>query len=184
MSVQSEHDVVEFQISVNDAVLVEVLEGKADLSRVKPVSMLATILYIIICLNILCAFGAELSSLDVQHEITTTNVLHDEVDSSLGLETGVEVQQKGVPLLVGNQEHPLLRTRALHFVILDNELLLQNLDGVQLLGSLGFSQHDLSKVSFTQHSKKVEMVQSYPLASALRVGCGRDLLSWHFCNCG
>lgn len=136
------------------------------------------------CDNILCALGAELSSLNVQHEITTADVFHDEVNSSLGLEAGMQVQQKGMPLLVRNQEHSLLRTRALHFVVLDNELLFENLDGVQLLGGLGFSQHDLAKVTLAQHSKEVEVVQSYPLAGALCVGCRRNLLSWHFCYCG
>ena len=130
--------------------------------------------------NILCALGTELPPLDVQHQITTTDVLHDEVYSSLGLETSVKVEQEGVPLLVRDQENSLLRTRALHFVVLDDELLLQNLDGVQLLGTLRLSQHDLSEVTLTQNGKEVEVVQSYSLASSLRVCCRCDLLSLRF----
>lgn len=42
VSVQSKHNVIEFQITVDDAVLVEVLEGEADLGRIKPVSMSAS----------------------------------------------------------------------------------------------------------------------------------------------
>lgn len=50
----------------------------------------------------------ELSALNVQHQITTANVLHDEVDSRFRLKTGVEVQQERMAFLVSNKKYPLL----------------------------------------------------------------------------
>lgn len=47
-------------------------------------------------------------------------------------------------LLVGSLENTLLRAGAGHFIVLDNELLLQDLDGVESLSHLVLSQHDLS----------------------------------------
>ena len=54
----------------------------------------------------------ELFALDVQHEITSADVLHDEVDTRLGLETRMETEQEGVSLSGSSQEYPLLRPRA------------------------------------------------------------------------
>ena len=114
VTVECEENVVEFQITVDDTVFVEVLQGKADLGGVE-----------------LCALGTELASLNVQHQITTRHVLHDKVDAGLGLETGVQVCQEGVLLFVGNEEHALLRSSRLNFVVLDDEFFLEDLDGVQ-----------------------------------------------------
>ena len=99
--------------------------------------------------DLLSSLSAELAPLDVQHQITTADVLHDEVDTSLCLETSVQAKQERVSLLVRNQEHSLLRTCALDFVILNDKLLLQDLDGVQLLCTLGFCQHDLTEVTLS-----------------------------------
>ena len=96
----------------------------------------------------------------MQHQITTTDVLHDEVDTGFGLETGVQVEKEGMTFLVCNQEHTLFGLGALYFIILDDEFLLQNLDGIQLAGALGFSQHDLSEVTLSENSKEVEVIQS------------------------
>ena len=45
--------------------------------------------------------------------------------------------------LVGHGEHPLLDHGALDVVVLDDDVLLQDLDGVQLVGALSLGQHDL-----------------------------------------
>lgn len=105
----------------------------------------------------------------MQHQITTANILHDEVDASLCLETGVQIEQERVSLLVCNQEHSLLGACALDFIVLNNELLLQDLDGVQLLCALGLGKHDLTEVTLSKDCKEVEVVQTYPSASTLRV---------------
>jgi hypothetical protein len=66
----------------------------------------------------------------MKHEIAATDVLHDKIYSRFRLETGMEVGQEWVPLPVRDEEHPLLGSYALHFVVLDDELFLQNLDRV------------------------------------------------------
>ena len=123
----------------------EVLQSQTNLSSVE--------------LRPLCS---ELTPLDVQHQITTTDILHDKVYSCLSLETCVEIQQEWMPLLVGDKEDSLFRSRAFDFVVLDDEFLLEHLDGVKLLGCLGFCKHDLSEVALTQDCEEVEMVESYP----------------------
>ena len=40
-------------------------------------------------------------------------------------------------------EHPSLHNRRLYVVILDDDVLLEDLDGVKLVGSLPLSQHHL-----------------------------------------
>lgn len=101
-----------------------------------------------------------MASLNVQHQITTTDILHDEVNTGLGLETSMQVQQEWVPLLVSNQKHALLRFGTLNFVVLDNELLLQNLDSIKLACAFCLGQHDLSEVTFSKNSKEVKVIQS------------------------
>ncbi|KAI6769226.1 hypothetical protein HG531_010330 [Fusarium graminearum] len=139
----------QLQITVNNTVLVEVLERQADLGGVE-----------------LRTLSTELTSLNVQHQITTTNVLHDEVHTGLCLEACMQVGQEWVSAPVGNQEHTLLRTDTLDFIILDDELLLENLDGIELSRALGFGQHNFTEVTLAQHSQEVEMIKSDTLASS------------------
>lgn len=129
MTIKSKENIIQLQVTVYDAVFVEILECKTNLGSVEPVPCLVwfdkfTGLYL---LGTLCT---KLTSLDVQHQISTTNIFHDKVDSRLRLETGMQIQQEWMTLLVRNQEHPLFGSRTLDFVILNDELLLQNFDGV------------------------------------------------------
>lgn len=62
-------------------------------------------------------------------------------DPHHGLEGGVKLSQEG--RLPGQRQHPLLHHGALHVVILDHDVLLQNLDGVQLLRAFALSKHHL-----------------------------------------
>jgi hypothetical protein len=50
----------------------------------------------------------ELLLLDVQHEISSTDVLHDKVDPCLGLEARMKSQQERVTFLSRSHEDPLL----------------------------------------------------------------------------
>ncbi len=54
----------------------------------------------------------ELLFLDVQHEIPSADVLHDEVDSCLRLEAGVKSKEEGVTFLSSSEENPLFGLRA------------------------------------------------------------------------
>ena len=121
---------------------------------------------------LLGALSSELSTLNVEHQIATTNVLHDEVHSSLRLETSVEVRQERVPFPVGDQEHPLFRSHALNLVVFNNELLLENFDRIQSPRTLRLGQHDLSEVALTQNCQEIEVIETYPL-SRTRIGCQR-----------
>lgn len=96
---------------------------------------------------LLRTLSAKLATLNVPHQITTTDVLHDEIHSRLGLETSMQVRQERMAFPVGDQEYSLLRACALDLVVLNDELLLQDLDGIQPSGLLRFSQHDLAKVA-------------------------------------
>jgi hypothetical protein len=148
--IKRQENVVQFQVTVDDAVLVEVLQSQTHLGSVK-----------------LRSLGAKLSALDVQHEITTADVLHDEVHPGLRLETGVEIEQERVAFLVRDEEHPLLGPYALYLVIFYDEFLLENFDRVQLLCGLGLGQHDLAKVTFSENSKEVEVIEPNAAARAL-----------------
>lgn len=58
-----------------------------------------------------------------------------------GLEAGVELCEEG--RLVSLGQHPLLHHRAFNVIILDHDVFLQDLDGVQLLRRLHLRQHYL-----------------------------------------
>jgi hypothetical protein len=148
--IKRQENIVQLQVAVDDAVLVEVLQRETNLSGVE-----------------LRALGAELPALDVQHEIAAADVLHDKVHARLRLETGMQIEQEGVALLVRDEEHPLLGPYALDLVVFDNELLFENLDGVQLLRRLGLGQHDLTKVTLSENSKEVEVIEADAAARAL-----------------
>ena len=67
----------------------------------------------------------------MKHQITTANVLHNEVNTSLGLETSMQIRQERMSFPVRHQEHALFGSYALNFVVFDNEFLLENLDRVK-----------------------------------------------------
>lgn len=64
-----------------------------------------------------------------------------------------------MPLLRGGQEHPLFGSRAFHLIVVDNEFLLQNLDGIQAVCLLLFRQHYFTEVSFSEYRKEVKVIQ-------------------------
>ena len=79
---------------------------------------------------LLCSPGSKLSTLDMQHKIASADILHHEIYSCLGLEAGMKIRKKRVPLFVRNEEYPLLRFCAFHFVVLDDELLFEHFNGI------------------------------------------------------
>jgi hypothetical protein len=136
-------------IPVNDALAMEVLQCQKNLTSVK-----------------LGLSKRELLLLDMQHEITSADVFHDEVDSGLRLETGVKFEQEWVTFLSGGQEDTLFglstgggwrdqrKSRLIcksdspfNFIVFNDEFLLQNLDSPQLLRLLLLCQHYLSEIT-------------------------------------
>jgi len=60
-----------------------------------------------------------------------------------GLEAGVQLgEERRFPL---QRQNPLLHHGALHVVVLDHHVLLQDLHGVQLVGALPLRQHHLRR---------------------------------------
>ena len=108
--------------------------------------------------HLLGAFTSKLAALNVQHQITSTDVFHDKVDTRLRLKAGMEIQQEGVSLFVGDQENSLLGFGTLDLVVFNDEFLFQNLDGIQFLGGLRFCKHDFAKVTLTKYSEEIEML--------------------------
>jgi hypothetical protein len=54
----------------------------------------------------------ELLALNVQHQVSTRNVLHDKVDTSLCLEARVQAKKERVAFTRGREEDSLLRASA------------------------------------------------------------------------
>ena len=76
----------------------------------------------------------------------------------------MQVGQEGMTFPVGNQEHSLLRSNTFHFIVLNDKLFLENLDGEQSPRTLRFCEHDLTKIALTQNSKEVEVIEADSLA--------------------
>ena len=66
------------------------------------------------------------------------------------LEARVQLHQEG--RLEGHGKHPLLYHGTLYVVILDDDVLLEYLDGIQLVCALPFRQHDLLEHHNTSHN--------------------------------
>lgn len=77
---------------IDDAILVKVLECKQHFGGVE-----------------LSPPRCKLFALDVEHEVSARDVLHDKVDASLGLETRVQSEEERMSLACSSEEDPLLR---------------------------------------------------------------------------
>jgi hypothetical protein len=53
-------------------------------------------------------------------------------------------------LLISNQEYSFLRSRAFDLIIFNDELFLQDFNGIQLLGCFGLCKHDFAKITFAK----------------------------------
>lgn len=148
VSIHGKENIIELQVTVDNTILVEVLQCQADFCSIE-----------------LSTLSTELPTLNVQHEITTTDILHDEVNSGFCLETSVEVEQEWVTFLVGDEEDTLLRPCAFNLVVLNDKLFLEYFDGIQVLGLLGLRKHDLTEVTLTEHSQEVEIIQTNAAAT-------------------
>ena len=92
----------------------------------------------------------------------------------------MKTKQKWMPFSGSGQENAFLRSRAvaqktlsverpwvkscykpLHFVIVNDKFLLQNLNRVEAVGFLLFRQHDFSEISFSEHGQEVEVIQPH-----------------------
>jgi hypothetical protein len=76
---------------VDDTFGVEILQSEEHLTGVE-----------------LCLTEGELLLLDVKHEIASTDVLHDKVNTGLGLEARMQAEQERMSFLSGREEDALL----------------------------------------------------------------------------
>lgn len=127
--------------------------------------------------NLLCSSFRELTTLNVPHQITTTDIFHHKIDSGLCLESGMKIDQEWMSFTISGLEHTSLGTNTrlsgvkdtshfcissilpFNFIIINDKSLLQHLDGIQLLIKLFFCQHDLTKITLAKHCQETEIIQ-------------------------
>lgn len=80
----------------------------------------------------------------MEHEIPSRDVLHDKEEMVSGLEAGVESSEEG--RLGLHRQHLAFVQSALHIIFLDDQVLLQTLNGVHVTSSLVFRQKHLCYV--------------------------------------
>lgn len=79
----------------------------------------------------------------LEHEVTTIDVLHDKVKTVHRLEAGMQLDEER--WFAGQGQHMLLNQSAFNIIILDNDILLEDFDGVQFVGTFALGQHHLKK---------------------------------------
>eukprot|EP00042_Codosiga_hollandica_P054914 m.755144 g.755144 ORF g.755144 m.755144 type:complete len:424 (+) comp59009_c0_seq1:1115-2386(+) len=139
VAIRVEHDVVELEITVDHTALVQEQQCTDDFGRIEARARLIELA----------------GTLDLEHQITAVHVLHHKVETVGCLEARVQLRQEG--MLAGQLENALFRHCALDIVILDDHVLLQHLDGVNLIGALAFSKHDFAKAALAQHLDILEV---------------------------
>ena len=87
--------------------------------------------------------------------LTSVGVFHDEVEAVHRLKAGVELDEEG--RLVGKGEHPLLGHDTVDVVVLDNDVLFQDLDGVQLFRVLAVGEEHFAKAALAEHHQQIEV---------------------------
>ena len=93
----------------------------------------------------------------------------------------MQVEEKGVALLIGNQENTLLRFRALDFIVFNNKFFFEHLDSIKFLGGLCLGEHDFPEISFSKDSKEVKMIEADSSGALL---LGRRFLNGSWSCCG
>ena len=138
MSILSKHDVIRFEISIDDAKFMYVLNGQDDLGSID--------------LDILLPESHFL--VEVFCEIFAGTVLQSQVDVVRGLEGEVEVDDEGVVDLL---EDVHLRNHKLSLFAEDNLFLLEHFEGIQFLVFEALDEEDLSEGTFSQQLYEPEI---------------------------
>lgn len=88
VSIHGQHDIVELKITIYDAILMKVFECQADLCCIE--STIVSIECVARGMpNSLGSLGTKLSTLNMHHEISTTDVFHNKVHTGFCLETSM-----------------------------------------------------------------------------------------------
>lgn len=139
VALQVQQDVLGLQVTVDDVVLVQLLEREDDLGGKQT--------------RLLLREAAVL--LEPEEELATAAVVHDEVELVGRLE-GVR-QAREVRVLDALQD-AALRLGVQQLVALDQRGLAQRLHGVDHLGVLLAHHHDLAEAALAQHLEQVEVL--------------------------
>lgn len=153
VALRVEQQIIQLQIPINDAVVVQILQAQNHAGRVKNSPR----------------FGENVR-VDVHHQVSSGSVLHDEADVGLCLEAGEEVHQEGVSDRVGGLEDALFGEQGLHFVAGDDVAFLQRFYGEVLAGVLVLGEDDLAEVAAAQDADQPEVVHAH--ARVLGVSSG------------
>jgi len=132
MAFEVEQHIVQFEIAVNDALLVQKIQSGPDLGGVETGAR----------------FGKSARFLNVKHQIAPVQVLHHEKEMRLGLEGAEQMAEIRMPRRQG--ENFPLDQRALDVVVLQNDVLLQALYRVNAFRAAQFGQQDFAEAALTQ----------------------------------
>eukprot|EP00123_Amoebidium_parasiticum_P001659 comp12819_c0_seq1/m.7968 comp12819_c0_seq1/g.7968 ORF comp12819_c0_seq1/g.7968 comp12819_c0_seq1/m.7968 type:complete len:412 (+) comp12819_c0_seq1:772-2007(+) len=137
--------VVQLEITVDDALTVKIVEGRDNLSSIE----------------LRTGFGEVAVLPDLEHQITTVEVLHHKEKTVVSLEGGVELSQKGA--VPSHTEHGLLHFGTLKVIVLHNVCLLEHLDCKHITRALALCKHHLAEAATAQHGQEVEVVEGHVL---------------------
>jgi len=84
----------------------------------------------------------------LEHEVAAVDVLHDKVETVHRLEAGMQLDEEW--RLAGQCQDVFLHQSAFNVVVLDNDILLEDFDGVELVSSLALGQHHLEEKNKTK----------------------------------
>jgi hypothetical protein len=148
-------------LPVNNSVRVKIFQSQEDLRSIK-----------------LGLAKGELFSLYVQHKVSTAYILHHKIHPRFCLEARMKTEKERMALASCHKEDTLFRActiiqmsvkcgaslmvrdSPLDFIIVDNELFLEHLDGKQPIRFLLLGEHDFAEKSFAQDCQEVEIVQA------------------------
>ena len=106
--------------------------------------------------SVFCSSSIAYYLREVEVELPSVDVLGDEVEPVYGGEGVLELQQERV---LGLLQHVLLRERVRHLLLLDDDLLLQDLDGVQVVGRLLAAEDHLAERALAEGLDELEVFQ-------------------------
>lgn len=143
MTVCSHEDVLWFEIPVDEAHVVQVLEGENDLGSVESDCVL---------------FETALRlTLENAEELSSSTIVHDETKTVGGLEGGVHGDDER---MICGCENFTFSHDALDLVFLNHFVARQNLHGVELIGALEADEENLADAASAEKLESGEMLGS------------------------
>ena len=89
------------------------------------------------------------------HQIAAIDVLHYEIEAIHCLKTRMQLHKKW--WLLTESQHFLLDHDTVDVVVLDNDVLFQDLDGVQLFRVLAVGEEHFAKAALAEHHQQIEV---------------------------